>query len=372
MTIDPTQPQTYPRRILVVVTGMSPQVVTETTYALAVREPAWVPTEIRLVTTRMGAEIAEQGLLNGEGWFHRLRRDYDLPAIDFNAERILTLSDAASEPLDDIQTPADNTAAADAITQLLCELTEDDASALHVSIAGGRKTMGFYLGYALSLYGRRQDRLSHVLVNPPYESLPEFFYPTPTEMMVKTRSGRLVDVRDAQVGLAEIPFVRLREGLPEDLLAGKIRFHDAVEAAQRAIGPVELVIDLSGKRVCAGGRIFHLPPVQLAFLAWLARRRKKGLEWLRCPAEGVPEREYGVALMREYNTTVGEMGDNDRTAERLKAGMDASFFSQTKAKLHKSLKRRARQARGSGLPSCPRGCATSRLRFGHRPERHPL
>ena len=338
MTIDPTQPQTYPRRILVVVTGMSPQVVTETTYALAVREPAWVPTEIRLVTTRMGAEIAEQGLLDGEGWFHRLRRDYDLPAIDFNAERILTLSDAASEPLDDIQTPADNTAAADAITQLLCEITEDDASALHVSIAGGRKTMGFYLGYALSLYGRRQDRLSHVLVNPPYESLPEFFYPTPTEMMVKTRSGRLVDARDAQVGLAEIPFVRLREGLPEDLLAGKIRFHDAVEAAQRAIGPVELVIDLSGKRVCAGGRIFHLPPVQLAFLAWLARRRKKGLEWLRCPAEGVPEREYGVALMREYNATVGEMGANDRTAERLKAGMDASFFSQTKTKLHKSLK----------------------------------
>ena len=338
MTIDPAQPQTYPRRILVVVTGKSPQVVTETTYALAVREPAWVPTEIRLITTRMGAEIAEQGLLNGEGWFHRLRRDYDLPAIDFNAERILTLSDAASEPLDDIQTPADNTAAADAITQLLCDLTEDDASALHVSIAGGRKTMGFYLGYALSLYGRRQDRLSHVLVNPPYESLPEFFYPTPTEMMVKTRSGCLVDARDAQVGLAEIPFVRLREGLPEDLLAGKIRFHDAVEAAQRAIGPVELAIDLSGKRVCAGGRIFHLPPVQLAFLAWLARRRKKGLEWLRCPAEGVPEREYGVALMREYNATVGEMGANDRTAERLKAGMDASFFSQTKAKLHKSLK----------------------------------
>ena len=30
--------------------------------------------------------------------------------------------------------------------------------------------MGFYLGYALSLYGRTQDRLSHVLVSSPYES----------------------------------------------------------------------------------------------------------------------------------------------------------------------------------------------------------
>jgi CRISPR-associated protein (TIGR02584 family) len=33
-----------------------------------------------------------------------------------------------------------------------------------MSIAGGRKTMGFYAGYALSLYGRAQDRMSHVLV----------------------------------------------------------------------------------------------------------------------------------------------------------------------------------------------------------------
>ena len=341
MTSDPARPETYPQRVLVVATGMSPQVVTETLYVLAVREPAWVPTEIRLVTTRKGADIAERDLLHGEGWLHRLRRDYELPPIDFNAERIHTLSDSDGVPLDDIQTPADNTAAADAITQVLCELTHNDASALHVSIAGGRKTMGFYVGYALSLYGRRQDRLSHVLVNPPYESLPEFFYPTPTEMIVKTRDGCLVDARDADVSLAEIPFVRLREGLPEDLedlQEGKISFHAAVEAAQRAIGPVELVIDLPGKRVRAGGRVFHLPPLQLAFLAWLARRRKKGLEWLRCPADGAPEHDYGMALMREYNAIVGPMGANDRTAQRLKAGMDASFFSQTKTKLHKSLK----------------------------------
>ena len=339
VTIDPARPQTYPRRILVVVTGMSPQVVTETTYALAVREPAWVPTEIRLITTHKGAQIAERDLLSdGDGWFHRLCRDYELPPVDFNAERIHTLSGSNGEPLDDLQTPADNTTAADAITQLLCDLTEDDASALHVSIAGGRKTMGFYLGYALSLYGRRQDRLSHVLVNPPYESLLEFFYPTPTEMIVKARDGCLVDARDADVSLAEIPFVRLREGLPQDLLEGKIRFQDAVEAAQRAIGPVELVIDLQGERVRAGGRVFHLPPLQLAFLAWLARRRKKGLEWLACPTEDILEPKYAAAFLREYNAIVGPMGFSEPTSKRLASGMDRGFFLQTKSRLHRTMK----------------------------------
>ena len=338
-TIDAAHPASYPRRILVAVTGMSPQIVTETIYALAVTgSPAFLPTEVRLVTTQRGMELAASALLDAnDGWFHRLRTDYNLPPIEFDAERIHVLTDGAGAYLDDIRTPAHNTAAADAITQLLCELTRDESSALHVSIAGGRKTMGFYLGYALSLYGRRQDSLSHVLVNQPYESLREFFYPTPTSVTIETPQGHVIDAQDGKVALAEIPFVRLRGGLPEDLLEGKIRFHDAVDAAQRAIGPVEIVIDLRTKRVRAGGRVVGLPPTQLAFLAWLARRQKEGLGWLPCPVEGFPEQEYAAAFLREHETIIGPMGDGERTAARLKAGMDGSFFSQTKSKLHSLL-----------------------------------
>ena len=339
MTVDAGRPETYHSRVLVAVTGMSPQIVTETIYALTVAgAPPFVPTEVRLVTTRCGAELAASTLLDvSSGWFHRLRMDYSLPPIAFDAQRIHVLKDSAGEQLDDLRTPADNTAAADAITQLLCELTRDERAALHVSIAGGRKTMGFYLGYALSLYGRRQDRLSHVLVSQPYESLPEFFYPTPTSVPIKTRQGCVVDARDGEVALAEIPFVRMRDGLPEDLRQGKIRFHDAVGAAQLAIGPVELVIDLARRRIRAGGLVVDLPPAQLAFLAWLARRQKKGLSWLSCPPEDLPEQAYATAFLREYEAILGPLGFGERTAERLKAGMDGSFFSQTKSKLHRKL-----------------------------------
>ena len=335
MILDAARPETYPRRILVAVTGLSPQIVTETIYALA---STFVPTEVSLLTTRRGAELAVDTLLDpSTGWLHRLRSDYGLPPVAFDEERIHVLRDATGAQLDDLRTPADNTAAADAITQLLCELTQDDSSALHVSIAGGRKTMGFYLGYALSLYGRPQDRLSHVLVNQPYESLPEFFYPTPTSVPIKTRQGCLVDARDGEVALAEIPFVRMRDGLPEDLRTGKTRFHEAVDAAQRAIGPVELVIDLAGRRIRAGGRVVVLPPTQLAFLAWLARRQKEGSGWLPCPPEDLPEQAYAAAFLREYEAILGPLGFGERTAERLRAGMDGSFFSQTKSKLHRKL-----------------------------------
>ena len=341
MTFDAAHPEAYPRRVLVAVTGKSPQIVTETIYVLAVAgSPAFVPTEVRLVTTQQGAELALEALLDPrDGWFHRLRSDYNLPPIQFDAEHIHVLTDAFGGYLDDIRTPADNTAAADAITQLLCELTKDESSALHVSIAGGRKTMGFYLGYALSLYGRRQDKLSHVLVSPPYESLREFFYPTPKSEPIRATHGQgdAIDARDGKVELGEIPFVRLREGLPEDLLAGKIRYRDAVDAAQRAVGRVELVIDLPAKRVCAGERIISLPPVQLAFLAWLARRQQARLCWLPCPIEDVPEQEYARAFLREYDAIVGPMGFRERTAERLEKGMPGDFFSQTKSRLHRAL-----------------------------------
>ena len=47
------------RRILVALAGLSPQVVTETIYGLAVvGTPAWIPDEIHLITTREGAEGA--------------------------------------------------------------------------------------------------------------------------------------------------------------------------------------------------------------------------------------------------------------------------------------------------------------------------
>jgi len=153
---DPRVPSSYPRRILLAVTGLSPQVVTETLHALAVTQsPAFVPTDIYLITTREGAERARLALLSEEpGWFHRLCRDFGLPEIRFNARHIHVLTTANGVDLDDIRTLEDNRRAADFITEQVRALTVDPNTALHVSIAGGRKTMGFYLGYALSLYGR--------------------------------------------------------------------------------------------------------------------------------------------------------------------------------------------------------------------------
>ena len=63
-------PENCSRRILLAVNGLSPQVVTETVYALARAHPRALPTEIHVVTTAEGAERARLALLSRvPGWF---------------------------------------------------------------------------------------------------------------------------------------------------------------------------------------------------------------------------------------------------------------------------------------------------------------
>ena len=211
---------------------MTPQVVTETLYALMQQGPHALPHELHLLTTATGADRARLALLSEQlGWFARFLADYRLPAITFDARHIHVLQDDAGQPMANIRSAQDNALAADQVAELVRRFTARADVQLHVSLAGGRKTLGYFAGYALSLWGRDGDRLSHVLVSDPYESSWDFFYPTPYERIIKTQNNTLVDCALAEVTLADIPFVRLRHGLPQALLAGRAGFAQAVAAA---------------------------------------------------------------------------------------------------------------------------------------------
>ncbi len=322
---------------MLAVTGLSPQIITETLYALAVRiQDSWIPHEVHLITTTEGKRRAELALLSEEpGWFHRLRADYELPPIDFGADHIHLLKDDGGHPLEDIRTPADNERAADTITELVRRFTEEPDSALHVSIAGGRKTMGYYLGYALSLFGRPQDRLSHVLVSEPFESSWDFFYPTPYSRVIQTRDGSLAECRDAEVTLADIPFVRLREEVPERLLRGEARFSETVAAIQKAQQPPRLVVDLGNRRIIAADEALPMEPADLAFYAMMARGRLKGLHPQRHDSEGLAQR-----YLREYRRLVGQDGGDYERAEKALDGHDLKeWFEQRKSKTNRAIRR---------------------------------
>ncbi len=328
-------PAEYPRRILLAVTGLSPQIVTETLYALAHAQPPFLPTEIHLLTTLEGARLAKTALLHPDGGqFHALLADYPhMGRPAFDESHIHLITDGSGAPLSDIRTPEDNAMAADAITALVAQLTRDDTAALHVSIAGGRKTMGFYLGYAFSLYARPQDRLSHVLVSPPFESHPEFFFPPARPKRLATRDGQHLDTAEAVVTLAEIPVVLLRHGLPEDLRLGRTSYVATVNALNESLGPPRLMIDLGAHRVECGQRAVNLAP---ALLAWFAF-------WAQTALDGRPMRHWrdidANEYLRPYARLVGIDAEAfERAQRRLADGMEKEFFEQNNSKLEAALK----------------------------------
>ena len=327
----------YTKRILVAVSGLSPQILTETLYGLAVKQD-FIPTEIHLITTAEGAHRASLNLLHQEkGQFHNLCNEYALPSIEFTENNIHIIEDANNNKLDDIRTPEENEAAADFITNKIKELTQDEDSAVHVSIAGGRKTMGYYLGYALSLFGRSQDRLSHVLISEGYEGHPEFYYPTLKSCVIHTRDNRPLDTSKAEITLAEIPFIRMRQDIPKKLLQGKVGFSKTINLARKAELTPELIIDLANKSISANGEIFSMPPIAIAFYSWLLKQTVKSQSAIEKPHDTDGNMQYAEDFLIDYRVVIGEMG-SELTEDALKKGMEGGFFAEKITRINKTLK----------------------------------
>ncbi len=319
----------HPRRILLCAVGLSPQIVTETVFALAKQEsPAFVPNEVHIVTTREGANRAALMLLDrGQGHFRLLREAYDLPPIEFTEQHIHVVQDADGKPLEDITDDAGNTACADEMVRLVREFTASPDSALHVSIAGGRKTMGYLLGYALTLFGREQDRLSHVLVSSPFESHPEFFFPTPTpQVLMVGQERKPVDASQARVQLVQIPYVSLRSGLANLMVDGSTAsFGDTIRKAQSVYGSSTILADRGKRSLIVDATEVKLPPLAFAVWLWLARRAVEGL-----PAISLHDFDRSIEIRNVFRqSTKAAFGEMDSLPDQVDA-----LFDEIKSMLH--------------------------------------
>lgn len=258
--------------VLLSILGMSPQILTETVYALTQQDPKFLPDEIYVLTTNKGAENCINALFDHNGgWFNKLCEEYGLENIKFSPKNIITVCDSTGNRIDDIRNQDDNQAVANQIMEAIMEITKDDNNALHVSIAGGRKTMGFYAGYAMSMFGRIQDQLSHVLVDEKFESEPDFFYPTKqTSTFAAKRNPPngatlFYDRKEAQVELAFLPFVRMRDTLDKNILENIESFDDCVSKFQKNISDdtPEITLQTSCNSLIMGDKKVKLTPGEL-------------------------------------------------------------------------------------------------------------
>jgi CRISPR-associated protein (TIGR02584 family) len=281
--------------ILIATVGTAPSVVTETVWALLRRKPEpWVPTAIFLLATTKGEAACERHLRRADGELAALFAYRGLP---FVVPDLVVPKLPDKSKIDDIRTKDDNIAFANEITRLIKEHAERPDSRVHVSIAGGRKTMSSYAQAAISVFGRDQDELTHVLVSiPEFEYNSKFFYPEQKEQEIEITVGdqkvkRLA--REAKIELVPSHFIRLGYILKEDAFpGGEVSYERVVEQVQAGLEVNQIKLLCASNEVIIGRSTrVRLPARAFAFYRLLAVARKEG--WPGCGPEGFGPEQRG-------------------------------------------------------------------------------
>jgi CRISPR-associated protein (TIGR02584 family) len=248
------------RRILFCTIGQTPQVVTETVWALKDRRPTWVPDEVHVVTTTFALPRIRGALQHPRG---RLAVLFDgrLPPVTVHVPRrcgtpavfqpIRAAGDWSDDPaaelppvaldddaLRDVNSEQDAAVMGDLILKLMAGFVQDPDTEVHVSLAGGRKTMSAHALLAMTLIARLQDRASHVLVSPPdFEDHPEFWHPDQGGSIARKRPAGggpaaqppgVLDPKDAKVTLVPTPAPLMRYEVKDEEALEKLRLVDVV------------------------------------------------------------------------------------------------------------------------------------------------
>lgn len=259
------------KNILLAVMGTSPQVLTETLYAIHMQGKPF-PDEVYIITSANARAKTIEWMFE-KGQIEHLKAHHNLPDFKFELSHILLMEHDDGEAVFDGSEEEDQRSIADSITRIVAKFTEDDNCRIHASIAGGRKTMAFYMGYAMSMFGREQDTLSHVFVSKDFEFSDQFFFPTLTDNYI-AKNNMVLNTKDAKVTLAEIPFVRM-QNMVEKSLIKQIESHSFSKTVARLNSykhqGVKVLIASKAKSISVNGVEIKLPPKELAFYLWLSQ-----------------------------------------------------------------------------------------------------
>jgi CRISPR-associated protein (TIGR02584 family) len=343
------------REILIFVAGTTPQIITETLYGLILgKKPPVVPDEIYVLTTAGGEKRIREELIQS-GRIEAFRKEFGLKPLPFDEKRIIVLTDFKGNPLEDIRGAEHNEAVGDLIADFIRKKAGDPASRLHCSLAGGRKTMSFYLGSALQLFGRPWDKLYHVLVTPEFESQPDFFYkPKRNRLLpIKNPQGKVVrklNTGDAQISLAEIPFLGLRGKLS---LYGK-SYQELIAESQREINAatvqLPLKLDFGERLVQVGAKVIEMIPMQLVVYAAFLREklqrclypdRQSCLECTDCfpTLVDLSSNRALEEMAEDYRKIYGpQSGRIEEFRRKWEEGMEVEAFRQQISKINRTLR----------------------------------
>ena len=285
--------------VLVITLGGAPGVVTETVFALLDQKPAWVPHEIHLVTTTFGASDWRDPAGRPMSELRAVFAHFHAPFVE---PKLLVPTDNAGKQITDIRTEEENIPFANELTWLVQEIKERRNADLHMSMAGGRKTMSSYSHAAMQYFAEETDDLTHTLVEPKaLEYNEQFFWPYQSQQEM----GPDLVAANAKVALVPSPFVSLRP-LIERIPFAKNNFdhwtlRERLQARVHDFAqPIRL--NLHDCTVEAGGATIRLGAQEFALYRVLAAARLEG--WPGVGPDGIRGRDMPVGFCLRISAAV--------------------------------------------------------------------
>lgn len=259
------------KNILVAVTGLTPQIVTESLFSLYFGKKIIVD-EIYVVTTARGKSVilgedadsyTPDVPLKNE--IENMCADYKFRVPLFDTEKNVIVAKEESLELNDIRNDDDNKLFPNRLSEVIKELTKDRTTVLYCCVSGGRKTMSVHLALVMSLFGRENDKLFHVLTEEIFER-GDFYPKTPGAI--------------ASLVFSEIPFIRMRTLIDPDLESSLILskpYSELVDFAQKKLKEIsekpKIVIDLRNTKVSYKNTVVELTKLEFAIYYVIIERK---------------------------------------------------------------------------------------------------
>jgi CRISPR-associated protein (TIGR02584 family) len=259
------------KNILVAVSGLTPQIITEAVFCLKKRRKITID-EIYIITTERGRKVIQgsekgssEGPLSLKSEIISLAKKLKIDEPFFEArEPWLNVAAEESVELPDIRNDKDNVLFPNKVCSIIRDLSAGPENILHCVISGGRKSMSVHLALAMTLFGRENDKLWHVLTSEQFEF--KDYFP---------KSKR----QEESLELSEIPFVRLRSFLSETPERRNIlnsSYNDIVSFTQQQLRIAgdsrKLILRISNRRLEYDNQSVDLPLTEFLLFHFFAER----------------------------------------------------------------------------------------------------